>query len=173
MNRWIKYFFDICLLRAGPQDAPSSKSAMQLTVFFYWATGTALISLNQSPMAAVLIALIQTILGVFFINLALWIRKFPERYAQTLTAFAGSGIIISLVAFPVLAWLSQVGDAYQWLYSVFWLSLVIWETVIVATIFKNALEIPMVASTGVALILMFMSFAITLRFLKLMSVQLG
>jgi hypothetical protein len=172
MFRWLRFYIEICLLKAAPQDAPSSKTVLYLTVLFYWAAGAALTSLNQSFLAAVFIAFLQTILVLFFINLALWIRKFPERISQTITAFTGSGLILTLIAFPVIGWLSQAEASAGILYTIFWLSLVLWETVIVGYIFKHALEIPFYASIGVALILMYMSFAITLRFLKLMSVSL-
>lgn len=173
MFRWIKFFVKLCFLKAAPQDAPKSVIATYLAIFGYWAVGTALLHLHQTFLASVVIAALQTILGVFFINLSLWIVKAPERIFQTVTAFTGSGIIISLVTFPVLSWLAQLGNSIDYIYSIFWVSLVIWETLIVATIFKHALDISMIASFGVALILMFMSFAITLRILKLMSVQLG
>jgi len=172
MIRWLRFYLDVCLLKASPQDAPSSTSIQYLTILAYWAAGVVLTSLNQTFLAAIFIALVQTILVLFFINLSLWIRKFPDRIIQTVTAFTGSGFIISLVALPVIFMLSQADVTSNVIYSLFWVTLVIWETVVVANIFRHALEIPLYASMGVALILMYMSFAITLRFLKLMSVTL-
>jgi len=172
MIRWLRFYVDVCLLKAGPQDAPSSTSIQYLTILAYWASGVVLTSFNQTFLAAIFIALVQTILVLFFINLSLWIRKFPDRILQTVTAFTGSGFIISLLALPVIYMLSQSDVTSNLIYSLFWVSLVIWETVVVANIFRQALEIPLYASMGVALILMYMSFAITLRFLKLMSVTL-
>lgn len=172
MYRWLRYFINLCLLKASPQDAPSSVTVQYFAIFAYWAAGATLTSLSQSYLAAVFIAFIQTILVLFFINLALWIRKFPERITQTVTAFTGSGFIVTLIAFPVIGWMSQPDMASNILFSAFWVALVIWETIIVANIFRHALDIPIFVSIGVALILMYMSFAITLRFLKLMSVSL-
>jgi hypothetical protein len=143
MFRWLRFYIDICLLRAAPQDAPSSKTVQYLTIVLYWAAGAALTSLNQSIWAAMFIAFIQTILVLFFINLALWIRKYPDRIIQTVTAFTGSGLIITAAAFPIIGWLSQPELASNLLFTLFWVALVIWETTIVAHIFKHALEIPL------------------------------
>ncbi|MDH5544478.1 MAG: hypothetical protein OEZ43_02730 [Gammaproteobacteria bacterium] len=173
MFKWIRFYVDLCLFRAAPQDAPTSTTVLYLTVFAYWTSGALLTSIGQGIIVAAIIALIQTILAMFFINLALWIRKFPERIVQTTTAFTGSGVLISLIALPIVLILGQGGEDTDILYSITWIALVVWETIIVAHIFRHALSIPLYAAAGVSLVLMYMSFAITLRILKLMSINLG
>lgn len=171
MSRWINFFFNVCLFKAAPQDAPASKTVEYSALLGYWAAGVALTMFGQPFIQAVIVATIQTLISVFFLHLVLWIRGNPERIVQTITAFAGSGIIIVIAAFPLIAWYQpemEAGTVLQFL----GLLLIIWQTVVVGHILRHALDVPVFAGIGIALVYMYLSFAITLRFIKLLSVSL-
>jgi len=173
MGRWLRFFLDLCFLKAAPQDAPSSKVAMYFAVISYFVAGTGLTMLSRPFLQAVLIATVQTVLFLFLTNLALWIRRLPDRINQAITALTGTGVVIALVAAPLLAWLADPQVAAQTAVMVLWLALVVWETLVVGNILRHALDVPLAAGIGVALVFLYMSFAVTVRFLKVLTISPG
>jgi len=178
MTTWLRFYFDLCLLKAAPQDAPSSKNAFYASIFLYIAIGTFITTFSHALLPAILVASLQAALFIFVTNLIMWIRKTPERFIQAITSLMGSGVFIAVLAIPIIM-LGTSGpegvemsapDAFLWMLSVV---LIVWETVIIAHILKHAMEIPRMAALGVALIYMYLSFTITIRILKVMSYSLG
>ena len=178
MTQWLRFYFDLCLLKAAPQDAPASKSAFYTTIFAYIVLGTFLTSFNQSLLPSIIVALLQTALFVFVTNLIMWIKKTPERFIQTVTALLGTGVFIATFAIPivVLGTSSPEGVETQSPISFLWMLsvvLIVWETVVIAHILHHAMVIPKLAAYGAALIYMYLSFTVTIRILKVMSYSLG
>jgi len=172
MIQWIKFFIELCLLKSAPQDAPSSKSALYFTVLTYFIVGSIITIQTQPFGSSVTIAAIQTVLIIFMTNIILWIRKTPERYSQTITSLMGTGTLIGLVAIPVLS-LVIGAESEDSIASVIWVALIIWETVVIAHILRHTMEMPFIAGLGVALVYMYMSFAITLRLLKVIAIPVN
>ncbi len=170
MSALLKTLVDVCTLKAGPQDLPMADSTKYTAIFFYWLLGVIVISLSQTFGEAVFIALVQTILLIFFTQIVLWITKRPERQTQTITALTGSGAIVTLIALPVLVWLNQSApDDTASLATAFWLMLFIWETLIIGHIFRHALDMSFFAGLGVSMLYVFVTFTITVRFIRVMS----
>ncbi|MDX1811908.1 MAG: hypothetical protein R3240_08175 [Gammaproteobacteria bacterium] len=172
MINWLKFFVELCLLKAAPQDAPSSRSALYVTVVSYFAIGTLITLHTQTLLAATITALIETGLMIFLTNLILWARKTPERFTQSITSLMGAGTLIGLIAIPVLNLVTGVGSE-EAIASVLWITLIVWQTLVIGHILRHTMDIPLIAGIGVALIYMYMSFAITLRILKVLAVPLG
>lgn len=171
MGRWLLYFFNVCRLKAAPQDAPLSRSVFFLTITLFWASGALTLLFAQPLIEAALLSAVETAILVFLTNLALWIRNTPERITQSITALAGSGTILAFISMPFMA---MVGDAnlnIDSLVNVIWIGLMIWETLIVAHVLRHAMDVPFLAGLGISLIFLYLSFAITLRFLKLIAVS--
>ncbi len=173
MGRWLRYFFELCYLKAAPQDAPASKLAMYVSVILYFFSGIGLTMLSRPFLQSVLIATVQTVLFLFLTNISLWIRRVPDRNTQAVTALMGSSVIIALVAAPLLAWLTDPAVAAQAMVTALWLALVVWEIVVIGSILRHTMDIPLAAGIGVSLIFMYMAFAVTVRFLKLMVISPG
>jgi len=187
MFRYIKFYTQLCFLKVAPQDAPSSSNAFYISVFSYFLVGAFIISLEQSMMTGLFLSGVQTALLMFLANLALWIKKTPERYHQTMTALCATGAIIGIIALPLMAFLATNGasgaggatgpagtdtDTISFAYLV-WLVLLLWESYVVAHILKFAMEIPLMAALAGAFIYLYLSFTITLRVLKVMSISIG
>ncbi len=171
MLNWIQFFFRVSFLKAAPQDAPTSRSVMYITVVLYFVIGL-IITLHSQPwVQSVVTASIQTALVVFVTNLLVWIRSTPERFTQTITALMGTGALIGLFAVPVLNLMGTAGSEENFA-SVLWVGLVIWETVVVGHILRHTMEASFIAGLGAALVYMYLSFAITVRILKVMSYSL-
>ncbi len=173
MGHWLTTFINLCKLKTGPQDLPLSRELMYVSVFAYWLMGVVLTLVNQTFGQAVFLSLVQTIILVFICKIVLWIAKKPERSLQTLTALAGSGALIALLAWPLLMWMGQAEITGEHPLAILWLLLVIWETVVIGHIFRHALEIPFLAGIGVALVFVYMTFTVTVRFLRVMSMTTG
>lgn len=173
MGHWLKFFVELCFLKAAPQDAPSSRTVQYLAIFFYWSFGTALLLNNYPILSAALVATVQTVLGLFLIRIVLWIKNTPERIGQTVTAYMGSGAIIVIAAFPLFSWMAWLGSEYSKISFVIWMLLLIWETVVTGNILRHAMSLPFAAGLGIALIFMYLTFAITVRFVKILSIELN
>jgi len=178
MTQWLRFYFDLCLLKGAPQDAPTSKNAFYASIFAYILIGTFITSFNQDLFPSITVALIQTALFVFITNLIMWIKKTPERFMQAVTALMGSGVFVAIVAIPLVmisASIPQTDEtssvaAMIWLLSVV---VIVWETAIIGHILRHAMEIPFLAAIGAALLYMYLSFTVTLRILKVMSYSIG
>lgn len=147
-----KTFFDLCRLRLRPQDLPASQVLLRsvLVAYFLVSAATALTSLPLAP--SLVGALVDVGLLGLLTGLALRARAVPERYTQTLTALAGTGTVLGLLALPVLAGMSaaSTGPGLQALLSNLWLILLIWNLVVMGHIARHALSVSLPAGLAVA-----------------------
>lgn len=97
-----KLYVDICLLRAGPQDLPTTQSVLALSLLVYTATSIALSVTTQSFGSAVVYGLADTLFLAGLTYALLMLRRLPHRQTQTLTALAGTGTVIGLFALPLV-----------------------------------------------------------------------
>ena len=181
MFRYIKFYTELCFLKVAPQDAPSSTNAFYIGVLSYFIVGAVIISIEQSMLTGLFLSGVQTALLMFLVNLVLWIKKTPERYHQTMTAMCATGAIIGLIALPIMSFLSTgsvndnlgvATDSISFAYII-WLVLMLWESYVVAHILKYAMDIPLMTALVGAFVYLYLSFAITLRVLKVMSISIG
>ena len=135
-------FLDLCLLRKGPQDVPASMLLLKLCLLAYGLIGLIVLLLSTPIPVALLQALLDIVLlsGLLYVGLTLY--HHPERFEQTLTALAGSGALIALLAFPLMAWLmneERGGDIA--LPSLLLLALLVWSIAIMAHILRHAFAV--------------------------------
>jgi len=169
MLQWLTFFYKISWLKASPKDAPLSHLAQYLAIVSYWLLGVIILSVSQSFLAACFLSAVQTGLLVFFANISLWIRKTPERITQTITALTGTGAFIAVVSLPFVFTMSQGATEASILFNIIWLVLVIWETIVIAHIFRNAMDIHIVAAAGMAMVFLYLSAAITFRLMRVIA----
>ncbi len=157
MNQFAQALLDILRLRAGPEDLPASWTLTLIFVGLHVAFGmfTAM-ALDQS--STVFNSLIMTALQIFAVAILLKVRGFPERLAQTLLAFAGTGIIIGGIVFGVLLQADQ--DVNQPLLALVWLPLFIWSLVVDAHIYRNALAISLSQAMLITVLLLAGSYVV-------------
>jgi len=90
MTGIIKIFIDILLLRAGPQDLPTSKQLLGICfatlVVLQGVLGTWLIPGDE---AIVPQAILSTLITLAWVALILQLSGRPERFVQTATALLG------------------------------------------------------------------------------------
>ena len=164
----LKAFWDICILKTAPQDLPSSTFLLGVTVAAYFVTG-ALVAALQWPLSqAVLAAFLDTVFLTVLCRVLLWARMLSGRFVQTLTALAGSGAVMTLIAMPLVLWQTLVGvtDANaptlpSWLLMI-WM---IWNVVVVGHILRHALSTVLPLGIGLAAVYAFITFQLMRIFL--------
>lgn len=156
----IKLFFDICLLRANPEDLPYSKLLQGLSIFGYAMVGLAISLMGQSFGHATLAIVVDTCLLLGLAYASLWIRGFLKRSTQTITALAGTGAIFGLVSFPIMVWLQQINSDQPGTVSLLLLILITWNIAVIGHILKSSLSIPFWAGIGIAVMYVYTSLRI-------------
>ena len=160
MRALFDLFVDICLLRKGPQDLPTSAILLKLALGLYL-----LISLIQLLMFSQLVpALILALLDIaLLIGLTYGVLQFfghGARFVQTLSALAGVGVIIQVLALPIAFSLQreQLEQNATALPVLLWLGLLIWSIVIMGHILQQALSTSRAAGVSLALAYIFLSW---------------
>jgi len=126
-------------LRGGPQYLPASWPLMIFLVTAYLAqnliTGQQLDDDNAAAKSLVAICLQVIVLA----GLLYW-RRFMERFAQTLSALTGVGIVFNAITWGLLT--QSDPAANQPLLALTWFSVFIWSLFVDAHIYRNALSVP-------------------------------
>jgi hypothetical protein len=161
-------FWDICAVKAAPQDLPASSFLLGLALLAYLVTG-AVVATFQWPLSqAILAAVLDTVFLTVLSRVLLWARMLSGRFVQTLTALAGSGAVMTVIALPLVMWQSLVGatDANaptlpSWLLMI-WM---IWNVVVVGHILRHALSTVLPLGIGLAAVYAYITFQLMRIFL--------
>jgi len=139
-------FFDICRLIKRPQDIPESKNLLTLCLVVYGFLSILLASLSQPVDKTILAGVVEVALIMLFSLALLRTSGKSSRRTQTVTALDGTGIIVSLIAFPIYILIgvgklsaheSSLGQSIGLLLLA---ALACWNIVIMAHILRHALE---------------------------------
>ena len=152
MSRLIRLWFDICLLRAAPQDLPYSRELLGLAIAGYTLVSFLLSLPASSPLVAAQLALVDSALLVVFAATTLYLSGKFSRLNQTLTALSGTGMLLGLFALPVIQLLSpnQTTGELSPLAGLLWLVMFGWNLVVVAHIMRHSLSTGFLVATGIA-----------------------
>lgn len=171
MTRLLALFVELCLLRRGPQDLPYSP---RLTRGLLWlAVGADLLALQlfgDDPNAlARSVFSLALLLGLPWLLLH-W-RGQPARYAQTLAAFLGSGLLFTVAMLPLLlaveALPPPVPDATPGSHVALRVALFVllgWKLAINGHVWRHALDWPRAAGLPFAIALFIAEVALVRRF---------
>ncbi len=160
MTTLLTLFFNLCLLRAKPQDLPASGLLPGAALGAYFLTGLMIALTEQSVGYSLLAAFADTAVLALLTHAVLLLRKRPGRLPQTLAALAGTGAVIQLIAWPLLA------------SPVLLIPLLIWSLTINAHILRHALEIALGLAILISLGFLLMSATVALLISPL-TVQAG
>jgi hypothetical protein len=141
----ITRFLDICFLKAGPQDLPNSTWLMKFSLVVYFAFALISQLLEYSLSMSLAAAIAELILMMLIVAILLQLRGYSERFNQTVTAMAGTGTIISLIALPLVNLASGISPDQMTftdnVIMVLIMTVLLWSLMVTAHIFRNALEI--------------------------------
>ena len=154
MKQLVRLFAAICLLRAAPQDLPASRALLGITLGLYLLFAWLLAIPAYGQARAVWVALLDTALLIVFIQLLLYLLGRGTRILQTLTAMAGCGSLLGLLALPLVLWgqPTQAEEQVSGLLLYAWLLLLVWNLFVTGHILRHALSTSLGIGTGVALL---------------------
>lgn len=154
MYATIRPFLELCMMSRGPQDLPASPAWLVIATLGYFAAGAAMAWPLYPPGLAVLSAMadVALLFGITAVLLA-W-RGLLTRWLQTVLALTASGLVMGLVALPIVFSLYRAvltGEEAAFTALVYWV-LVGWIVAIYGFIFTHALSLrSRWAGLGVAL----------------------
>lgn len=137
-----RVFLDICLFRKAPQDLPASGSLLLVTLLASAAGSLILARSSLSWSGAAQSALAETVFMTGAIYLMLKLQNRPARWLQTVTAVAGTNVVLVIISLPLLLWLlsAQAGEFDATLPALLFLGLIVWNVMILGHIFRHALS---------------------------------
>lgn len=149
MDKILAQFWAICILKAGPQDLPASRFLAVASSVLYVLLGLVYYLDRLAVPSAFGAAMVDYALLAGLSYLLLWVRLYSNRWLQTITALAGSGIILTAAALiadygmrPFLPEVADPGAPMTSVAFVYWLlstAQVIWSVVIMTHILRHAL----------------------------------
>ena len=157
MNTLLNTLAGILRLRSGPQDLPSSWTLTFALIIAYLMlvifTGQ---RLGEGDSSAASLAV--TAMQFIAVAVLLYLRKHPERLAQTLASLAGVGLIFGTVSF---IFLSQANpEVQQPVLAMAWFAIFFWSLVVDAHIYRNALSVTMAQGMLIAVLLLAASYVL-------------
>jgi hypothetical protein len=155
-------FIDLCLFRASPSDIPASQQLMKVTLVIYFILTVIVNQLDVSWNTSLLISLADILVMIIFVSLLLNFRNLKVRYVQVITALAGSGCVMTIVAFPVMWWFYQTDPEQQATsFAMMMIALLIWGLMVVAQIFRHALDVSSGTATIITIVYISISILVT------------
>ncbi|MCW8900497.1 MAG: hypothetical protein OQK75_12700 [Gammaproteobacteria bacterium] len=143
MLHLIKVFWDICRLRAGPQDLPKEQYLLVATILagiIVDSFASSILMPNLSGLELVKIITVYNIILLTVVYLLLRVVGYPFRGIQTLTAFAGAGVFIALVLLPGLLIINSAEEqARSFVFYI--LADTFWRIAVNSHIFRHAFSI--------------------------------
>lgn len=106
MNAILKQLVQLCLLRTGPQDLPSSPNLLMQTTIAYIITNM-LATIGEAPFLAVILApVLDAAITLGLLKLLLQAKNLGARFTQAASALMGSLALAQLVTAPLMKVLS-------------------------------------------------------------------
>jgi len=155
-------FIQICLLRRGPQDLPTSGILLAIALTAQTVMTILLSGVTLSVPGALLSGVVDTALLVVLTGTLLYVQGRNVRVVQTLTALAGTGAIITLVALPLSGWLHGVDQAAGEGGFALLLLLILtgWSLAVAGHIFRHALSVPYFVGLVLAVVFYWISISV-------------
>ena len=165
LNHWFRSWLGICLLRRSPQDDPRSYTGLTLALLLYAVTDILVAGGGSGWWAALGMTAIDVLVMVLLTAALLSLSGKSVRLMQTLTALAGAGGLLGLLALPAVRQSASytTDDQLPTLLVVFWLVLMVWSIVVRAHIYRHALSINYALATAVAILQAFLVFRLVGR----------
>ena len=139
---WIT-FLNLCCLRLGPGDLPASSVLLSLTLILYAITSSALSLEQLTVTAAILSSLVEISLLVALTASLLYFTHYSARIIQTLTALAGTSILLGILSILPFLWLhhAKINHDDIGIPLLLLIGLMIWSWVVHAHILRHALAV--------------------------------
>ncbi len=152
----LQAFVDIALFRRGPQDLPAASVLLYPVLAFWTLLNTVIAGFDLPAPYALLVGLENTIVPVVFTAFILRSSGRPGRIPQTLTALAGTGALINIIAMPVVYAMAEARRAGTPVEGVAlaWLLVFVWSLFVSAHIYRHALNTRLLVGFLLTLVLL-------------------
>jgi len=143
MLHLFKTFWDICRLKAGPQDVPAGRNllfAAFIAAIIMDSFATSILMPSLGGIETVQIVTLYNIILITAIYLLLRLIGYASRGLQTLTALLASGLLISLVLLPGLLVMNSAAEEVK-SFAFYVLADTIWRLTVNTHIFRHAFSI--------------------------------
>lgn len=147
-------FFEICLFQRAPQDLPASNYFLGMVLALLAVCSFIINLVNLPAPAAGIAVLLNMVVLIIITQLVLRLYNKSSRFTQTLTALAGVGIVLAIIAIPVIVML-QYAHQHQvdtTLGVILWMLLFAWEIAVTAHILRHALSTSLVHGFMIAVL---------------------
>ena len=165
MTLLFRYWLDLCLLRAAPQDGPASPFVLGFALTCYALVSVLVMTGGYGMLDGARLALLELVLLAGFVTVLLYLLNKVARIRQTLAAMAGAGSLLGLVAFPLVLLQAPVSadDSLPLVFSLIWVALLFWNLVVSAHIMRHALSSSFAIGLAVSILYLLVStqFALT------------
>lgn len=148
---------EICVLRSGPQDLPRSVSWTVLAAAAFILAFVVQSQIAGTPGPGFQQAVLDLTLTIAVTAGLLRWRGLGDRLPQTLLGFFGTGIILNLISAPLARWAldESAAEPVRGVAIAGLVALLVWSLVIVAHIYRNALNVPFAVGLLIAVIYFF------------------
>lgn len=135
-------FLAICLFRRAPQELPASTTLLGLVLLASMVASLVLARSSLSWSLAFVSAVVETLFMVAAVYLILRLQGLTGRWLKTVTAIAGTNVVLVIISLPLLVWLllAQNQQMNTSLPGLLFLCLIIWNVMILGHIFRHALS---------------------------------
>lgn len=143
MQKLLKIFWDICRLKAGPQDIPAGN---QLLVAAFVAAllidsfSTSILIPRLNGLETLQIVAIYNMILLIAVYLLLRLVGYTARAVQTLTALMASGVFISLVLLPGLLVMNAASEEMK-SFAFYIIADMFWRLTVNSHIFRHAFSV--------------------------------
>ncbi len=140
MFKLVKDFFNICLLRGGPEELPYSYVLLGVTIVVNVFLSVLIGSMIHNLKLAGLTSIAALFFSFVFVKLLL--HKKPERFVQTFSAMLGVDAIISIISLPSVYSLAYLkpGETAIMFFNLTGFALLVWVVIVYGYIFSKALS---------------------------------
>lgn len=154
LHALIRPFIEICLLRLRPQDLPESTALLGLVLIGHTLSAILLSSIALPVGKALLAGTLDTILLAAMTVSVLYLQQLQSRLTQTLTALAGTGTLIGMVAIPLSNWLhaAHTTNTATGTPALLLLLLIGWSLTVAGHILRHALSTPFIMGLVLAMV---------------------
>ncbi len=144
MTALFNYFFELCLLRAKPQDIPASGILLGLVIVANVLVGVLAFSGLYGGVARALMAgVVESLFFLTTLGLLLYFKGVTPRFNQAATALLGSSTLLAVILIPLYS-MSGTGTDHTAVTAVAdlgALALLIWSLLIMGHVIRHTIGI--------------------------------
>ena len=164
MSQFLPLLGRLLLLRCGPQDLPYSTTLLGGSIAASLVANILSLGIGTTAFTAIPQPLLATLVSIGFVIGLLQIRERTPRTVQTLTALFATQAVLGLLALfplqalaPIFQQIAENPDAASTIQApssavAAWLALGLWSVMVTGHIFRNALDVHLLAGVGLAIL---------------------